>query len=129
MTSTPETTSPVDWSKSRILVTGGTGSFGQRFVKRVIEKYNPPRIAILSRDELKQSEMRGTFPEGSDSPVRYFLGDVRDYDRLRRAFSGVDVVIHAAALKQVPAAEADPFEAVMTNIMGAKNVIDAAIDT
>ena len=121
--------SPVDWSNSSILITGGTGSFGQRFVQRAIEKYNPSRIAVLSRDELKQSEMKRRFPEEGDSPIRYFLGDVRDYDRLRRAFRDVDIVIHAAALKQVPAAEADPFEAVMTNIMGAKNVIDAAIDT
>ena len=121
--------SPVDWSNSSILITGGTGSFGQRFVQRAIEKYNPSRIAVLSRDELKQSEMKRRFSEEGDSPIRYFLGDVRDYDRLRRAFRDVDIVIHAAALKQVPAAEADPFEAVMTNIMGAKNVIDAAIDT
>ncbi len=121
----------VDWSNSRILITGGTGSFGQRFVQRVIEKHSPPRIAVLSRDELKQSEMRSKFSEidGDNSRIKYFLGDVRDYDRLRRAFRDVDIVIHAAALKQVPAAEADPFEAVMTNIMGAKNVIDAAIDT
>jgi UDP-N-acetylglucosamine 4,6-dehydratase/5-epimerase len=121
--------SPVDWSNSSILVTGGTGSFGQRFVQHVLEKYKPRRLAVLSRDELKQGEMKQQYPGDFDGPVRFLLGDVRDYDRLRRAFHDVDIVIHAAALKQVPAAEADPFEAVMTNIMGAKNVIDAAIDT
>lgn len=94
----------------------------------MLEHYKPRRLAVLSRDELKQYEMRQKFPEGPGGPMRYFLGDVRDYDRLRRAFQGVDVVIHTAALKQVPAAEADPFEAVQTNIMGSKNVIDAAID-
>ena len=129
MNKTSNSASPVDWSNSRILITGGTGSFGQRFVRRVIDAHDPTRIAVLSRDELKQSEMKSNFSEGSAANIRYFLGDVRDYDRLRRAFRDVDVVIHAAALKQVPAAEADPFEAVMTNIMGAKNVIDAAIDT
>jgi UDP-N-acetylglucosamine 4,6-dehydratase len=129
LNSAPDNIKQVDWSNSRILVTGGTGSFGQRFVRRIIDKYNPARLAVLSRDELKQSEMRQRNSSNSDDSIRYFLGDVRDYDRLRRAFSDVDIVIHAAALKQVPAAEADPFEAVMTNIMGAKNVIDAAIDT
>ena len=129
MNSTTSSPSPVDWSNSNILITGGTGSFGQKFVQRMIEKYNPRRLAVLSRDELKQSEMKLRFPESENSPMRYFLGDIRDYDRLRRAFSEVDIVIHAAAMKQVPAAEADPFEAVLTNIMGAKNVIDAAIDT
>ena len=95
----------------------------------MLDRYKPRRLAVLSRDELKQYEMRQKFPEVPGGPMRYFLGDVRDYDRLRRAFQGVDVVIHTAALKQVPAAEADPFEAVQTNIMGSKNVIDAAIDT
>jgi UDP-N-acetylglucosamine 4,6-dehydratase/5-epimerase len=129
LNNTSNSASPVDWANSRILITGGTGSFGQRFVRRLIDAYNPSRIAVLSRDELKQSEMKSKFSNGNEVHIRYFLGDVRDYDRLRRAFSDVDIVIHAAALKQVPAAEADPFEAVMTNIMGAKNVIDAAIDT
>jgi UDP-N-acetylglucosamine 4,6-dehydratase len=92
----------------------------------MIEQYKPRRVTVLSRDELKQSEMKVSWP---NDEVRFLLGDVRDYDRLRRAFQGVDIVVHAAALKQVPAAEADPFEAVQTNIMGGKNVIEAAIDT
>ena len=118
-----------DWTNSSVLVTGGTGSFGQRFVAIMLQRYKLRRLAVLSRDELKQYEMRQKFPDGPGSPMRYFLGDVRDYDRLRRAFQNVDVVVHCAALKQVPAAEADPFEAVQTNITGSKNVVDAAIDT
>jgi UDP-N-acetylglucosamine 4,6-dehydratase len=94
----------------------------------MLEEYHPRRLAVLSRDELKQSEMASQFPVGEDSPMRYFLGDVRDSDRLHRAFDGVDIVVHAAAMKQVPAAESDPFEAVLTNIIGTKNVIDAAIN-
>jgi len=117
-----------DWSGASVLVTGGTGSFGKQFVATMLNEYRPRRLAVLSRDELKQSEMARQFPVGSDSPMRYLLGDVRDADRLRRAFDGVDIVVHAAAMKQVPAAESDPFEAVLTNIMGTKNVIDAAID-
>jgi UDP-N-acetylglucosamine 4,6-dehydratase len=92
----------------------------------MVEQYKPRRVTVLSRDELKQSEMKVRWP---NDEVRFLLGDVRDYDRLRRAFQGVDIVVHAAALKQVPAVEADPFEAVQTNIMGGKNVIEAAIDT
>lgn len=115
----------IDWQDSSILITGGTGSFGKKFVEVMLAKYHPRRLAVLSRDELKQSEMKKEF---SESEVRYFLGDVRDAGRLYRAFRGVDIVVHAAAMKQVPAAEADPFEAVQTNIMGSKNVIDAAID-
>lgn len=111
-----------------LLVTGGTGSFGQKFVGHVLKHCSPKRLIVFSRDELKQHEMRSRYPEGSDSPMRYFIGDVRDRARLSRAFHGVDVVIHAAALKQVPACEYNPFEAVLTNIIGAKNVIDAAID-
>ncbi len=111
-----------------ILVTGGTGSFGKKFAEMVLAEYQPKKLIILSRDELKQHEMRQRFPDGPDSPVRYFIGDVRDRDRLYRAFHGVDVVVHAAALKQVPACEYNPFEAVQTNIIGGKNVIDAAID-
>jgi UDP-N-acetylglucosamine 4,6-dehydratase/5-epimerase len=126
LNSTTASPSHVDWSNSSILVTGGAGSLGAKFVQRMIEKYNLRRLTVLSRDELKQSEMKHRFTESENSPMRYFLGDVRDYNRLRRAFNWVDIVIHAAALKQVPAAEADPFEAVLTNIMGAKNVIDAA---
>jgi UDP-N-acetylglucosamine 4,6-dehydratase/5-epimerase len=109
-----------------ILVTGGTGSFGRRFVRTVLATTGARRIVTYSRDELKQYEMRQEF--GDDRRLRFFIGDVRDADRLRRAFDGIDVVIHAAALKQVPAAEYNPFEAVKTNVLGAQNVIDAAID-
>jgi len=111
-----------------ILITGGTGSFGQKCTQMILSRYTPRKVIVFSRDELKQHEMRQKFSDGKDSPVRYFIGDVRDKDRLYRAFSGVDLVIHAAAMKQVPAAEYNPFEAVKTNIMGAQNVIDAAID-
>ena len=109
-----------------VLVTGGTGSLGKKFVEIMLRDYHPERLIIFSRDELKQHEMRTS---GFDHPsLRYFIGDVRDRDRLNRAFRAVDIVVHAAALKQVPACEYNPFEAVQTNIMGAKNVIDAAID-
>jgi UDP-N-acetylglucosamine 4,6-dehydratase len=111
-----------------VLVTGGTGSFGRRFTELVLKKYDPRKLIIFSRDELKQHDMRQLYPDTGDSPMRYFIGDVRDRDRLQRAFSGVDIVIHAAALKQVPACEYNPFEAIQTNVMGAKNVIEAAID-
>ena len=109
-----------------ILVTGGTGSFGQRFTRTVLDTTSARKVVIYSRDELKQYEMRQAF--GDDKRLRYFLGDVRDAERLYRAFDGIDVVVHAAALKQVPAAEYNPFEAVKTNVLGAQNVIDAAID-
>jgi UDP-N-acetylglucosamine 4,6-dehydratase len=116
------------WDESTVLVTGGTGSFGQRFVEMLLP-LGPKKLIILSRDELKQHEMRQRFPDtGPTSAIRYFIGDVRDLDRLRRAFHGVDLVIHAAALKQVPACEYNPIEAVQTNINGARNIIDAAID-
>jgi UDP-N-acetylglucosamine 4,6-dehydratase len=118
----------VNWSELSVLVTGGTGSFGRKFVEVVLRELRPKKLIIFSRDELKQHEMRQQFPDGGDSSVRYFLGDVRDRERLYRAFYGVDVVVHAAALKQVPACEYNPFEAILTNVMGAKNVIDAAID-
>lgn len=108
-----------------ILITGGTGSFGQQFVEVVLKKYKPKKLIIFSRDELKQFEMRKRF---DDPRLRYFIGDVRDRDRLHRAFHGVDIVVHAAALKQVPALEYNPFEAVKTNILGAENIINAAID-
>jgi UDP-N-acetylglucosamine 4,6-dehydratase len=109
-----------------ILVTGGTGSFGKKFMEVVLREHKPRRLIVYSRDELKQHEMR---TGGYDHPsLRYFLGDVRDVDRLRRAMNGVDVVVHAAALKQVPACEYNPFEAIMTNVMGGKNLIDAALD-
>ena len=116
----------INWEKQSILVTGGTGSFGKHFCKVMIEKYQPKVIRVYSRDELKQHEMRQKFGE---EYVRYFIGDVRDPDRLKRAMEGVDIVVHAAALKQVPACEYNPLEAVKTNIHGAQNVIDAAIDT
>lgn len=116
----------VDWGKATILITGGTGSFGRKCVERLLEEKHPKKLIVYSRDEWKQHEMRGG---GLDDPsVRYFLGDVRDLERLRRAFKGVDIVIHTAALKQVPACEYNPNEAVATNIIGTKNVIDAAID-
>lgn len=111
-----------------VLVTGGTGSFGQKFTEIVLERYKPKRLIIFSRDEMKQFEMSQTFPVQRYPCLRYFIGDVRDRDRLYRAFDGVDFVVHAAALKQVPACEYNPIEAVRTNILGAANVIDAAID-
>ena len=111
---------------STLLITGGTGSFGRAFVRACLEQTDLKRIVVLSRDELKQWEMRRLFED--DRRLRFFLGDVRDLSRLERAFDGVDLVVHAAALKQVPAVEYNPFEAVKTNIHGAKNVIDAAID-
>lgn len=110
----------------KILITGGTGSFGKKFTKKILEDYDPEKIIIYSRDEYKQYLMQKQF-EGYDN-IRFFIGDVRDKDRLYRAFDGVDVVIHAAALKQVPAAEYNPLEAVKTNIQGAVNIIDASID-
>ena len=109
-----------------ILVTGGTGSFGQRFVRTVLDDTAARRVIVFSRDELKQYEMRQAFDD--DRRLRFFLGDVRDRQRLQRALDGVSFVVHAAALKQVPAAEYNPFEAVQTNVLGAQNVIDAAID-
>ena len=111
-----------------ILVTGGTGSFGKAFIRTVLSRFNPRRLIVFSRDELKQSEMREQFNKSKFGCIRYFIGDVRDRDRLFRAFDAVDIVIHAAALKQVPTAEYNPIEAVKTNILGAANVIDAAID-
>ena len=109
-----------------ILVTGGTGSFGKTFINTVLKKYNPARLIVFSRDELKQFEMQSMFK--TDSPIRFFIGDVRDKDRLYRAFEGLDIVVHAAALKQVPALEYNPLEAIKTNIIGAANIVDAAID-
>jgi len=112
-----------------ILVTGGTGSFGHKFLEMVLERYDPHRIIIYSRDEFKQHLMKTKMEEKYDmSKVRFFIGDVRDKERLMRAFDHVDFVVHAAAMKQVPACEYNPFEAVKTNINGAQNVIDAAID-
>lgn len=112
-----------------ILITGGTGSFGKKFLEMILENYNPHRIIIYSRDEYKQSVMKAEYSKRYDlSKVRFFIGDVRDKDRLFRAFDRVDYVIHAAAMKQVPTCEYNPFEAIKTNIHGAQNVIDAAID-
>ncbi len=113
---------------SQVLVTGGTGSFGQRFVGVMLDRYQPRRIVVFSRDEYKQSQMRERFPPSRFPCIRYFIGDVRERDRLSRAFDGIDYVVHAAALKQVPALEYNPFEAVKTNVLGAQNVIECAID-
>jgi UDP-N-acetylglucosamine 4,6-dehydratase len=118
----------MQWGNLVVLVTGGTGSFGKKFAEIVLKELRPKKLVIFSRDEMKQHEMRQILPEGGQSPMRYFIGDVRDLDRLERAFHEVDIVVHAAALKQVPACEYNPFEAIQTNIIGAKNVIDAAID-
>lgn len=119
----------MDWTTLNVLITGGTGSFGQKFTEIMLRDHHPKKLIIFSRDELKQHEMRQTYDDLTpDSPIRYFIGDVRDKDRLHRAMNGVDIVVHAAALKQVPACEYNPFEAIQTNVMGAKNVVDAAID-
>ena len=115
----------MDLNDKVILVTGGTGSFGRRFAETVLKRFAPKKLIIFSRDELKQSEMLRDFPQKN---VRFFIGDVRDLDRLRRAMRGVDIVVHAAAMKQVPACEYNPFEAVKTNVIGGSNVIEAAID-
>jgi UDP-N-acetylglucosamine 4,6-dehydratase len=112
-----------------VLVTGGTGSFGKTFVKTILERYpDVRRLVVLSRDELKQFEMAQVFDNQKYAALRYFIGDVRDADRLRRAFEGVDVVVHAAAMKQVPAAEYNPFECIKTNVLGAQNVIEACLE-
>ena len=113
-----------------ILITGGTGTFGKAFVKTIFERFpEVKRLVVFSRDELKQYEMGQQFPESKYSAIRYFIGDVRDADRLRRAMEGIDIVIHAAALKQVPTAEYNPFECIKTNVLGAQNVIEACLDT
>ncbi len=112
-----------------ILITGGTGSFGKKFVETILKKYPEiERLVIFSRDELKQSEMEEIFSEREHPQLRYFIGDVRDKERLLRAMEGIDIVVHSAALKQVPAAEYNPFEAIKTNVLGAQNVIEASID-
>ena len=116
----------MDWQNTAVLVTGGAGSFGRAFAEVMLRDYHPARLIVFSRDELKHHEMRMA---GFDHPsIRYFLGDVRDLERLRRAMRGVDVVIHAAALKQVPSCEYNPGEAVKTNVNGTQNVVEAAID-
>lgn len=111
-----------------ILITGGTGSFGKKCTEIILKKYKPKKLIIFSRDELKQFEMAQIFSDKEYPCMRYFIGDVRDKERLYRAFHGVDYIIHAAALKQVPTAEYNPFEAVKTNIFGAENIINVAID-
>ena len=115
-------------NEKTILITGGTGSFGKKCTEIILERYKPMRLIIFSRDELKQFEMAQQFPDSKYECMRYFIGDVRDKERLHRAFRNVDYVIHAAALKQVPSCEYNPFEAVKTNILGAQNVINVAID-
>ncbi len=116
----------MDWTDKVILITGGTGSFGKKMTKILLEEKNPKKIIIFSRDELKQHEMR--VAGFNDPRLRYFIGDVRDRERLTRALHGVDIVVHAAALKQVPACEYNPMEAVKTNIIGTSNVLEAALD-
>lgn len=117
-------------SNQSILITGGTGSFGRAFVKTILERYpDVRRVVIFSRDELKQFEMAQHLSPSDFPALRYFIGDVRDADRLRRALEGIDIVIHAAALKQVPAAEYNPFEYIKTNVIGAQNVIESCLDT
>ena len=115
------------FNNKTILVTGGTGSFGKKFVEIISKKYKPKKIIIYSRDELKQFEMQKEWPFKNKTPFRYFIGDVRDSERLKVAMEDVDIVVHAAALKQVTVGEYNPFEVIKTNIMGAQNVIDAAI--
>src|SRR5882724_13235801 len=117
---------PIDWSNSSVMITGGTGSFGKKFAEIMLREYHPKKLIVFSRDELKQEEMQ--LHGFRDSRLRFFLGDVRDRDRLRRAMNGVDILVHAAALKQVPSCEYNPIEAVLTNVMGARHVIDAALD-
>ena len=113
--------------KRTVLITGGTGSFGQKFTEFLLTHARPHEVVVFSRDEYKQFEMAKRFPP-EKYPIRYFLGDVRDKDRLLRAFNGIDIVVHAAALKQVPALEHNPFEAVRTNIIGAQNIVEAALE-
>lgn len=119
---------PIDLNDATILVTGGTGSFGHRFIATVLERFSPRRVIVYSRDELKQSEMQ-QLAQFQHPALRFFIGDVRDRDRLELAMRDVDYVVHAAAMKQVPAAEYNPMEAVKTNVMGAENVVQAALRT
>ncbi|QNF34194.1 UDP-N-acetylglucosamine 4,6-dehydratase (inverting) [Adhaeribacter swui] len=119
----------LDLNNKAILITGGTGSFGKKFVETIFEKWpQVKRLVVYSRDELKQFEMSQTFSPQKYKALRYFIGDVRDGDRLKRACEGIDIIVHAAALKQVPAAEYNPMECIKTNIFGAENVINAALD-
>ena len=114
-------------NKKSIIITGGTGSFGKKFIDTIIKKYKPKKIVIYSRDEFKQFEMQKKISSTKNVKIRYFIGDVRDVDRLKLAMADMDIVIHTAALKQVPATEYNPFEAVKTNVIGAQNVIDASL--
>jgi UDP-N-acetylglucosamine 4,6-dehydratase len=116
-----------DFNGKAILVTGGTGSFGQKFIRALVERYSPSRVVIYSRDELKQFEMAQVLNDRKYPFLRYFIGDVRDAERLEMAMSGIDYVVHAAALKHVPIAEYNPFECIHTNVIGAENVVRAAI--
>ena len=111
-----------------ILITGGTGSFGKEMIKTLLKKFKVKKIVVFSRDELKQSELEQKYPSSKYKNIRYFIGDVRDYERLKSAFNGIDIVIHAAALKQVTTAEYNPIECIKTNINGAENVIKAAFE-
>ena len=115
----------MNWQNSSVLVTGGTGSFGKKFTEILLKEHGPKKLVIFSRDELKQHEMQQQFPARDGSPLRYFIGDVRDRDRLTRALEGIDIVVHAAAIKQVPTAEYNPFECIKTNVLGAENLIEA----
>jgi UDP-N-acetylglucosamine 4,6-dehydratase/5-epimerase len=117
-------------SSSRILITGGTGSFGKAFIAETFRRYpNIQRLVVYSRDELKQWELQQLYPENQFPQLRLFIGDVRNRDRLKRALEGIDTVVHAAALKQVPAAEYNPIEFINTNVLGAENVVQACLDT
>ncbi len=111
-----------------ILITGGTGSFGKKFISIVLKKFKPKRLIVFSRDEQKQFNLQKRFPESNKSPMRYYLGDVRDYERLNYALKDVDIVVHAAALKHVPIAEYNPFEVIKTNVIGAQNIIQACLN-
>ncbi len=116
----------MNWKNKTVLVTGGTGSFGKAFIRILLNEEEPEKVIVFSRDELKQHEMR--VGEFNDPKLRYFIGDVRDLERMKRAMDGVDVVVHAAALKQVPACEYNPMEAIKTNILGTSNVVEAALE-
>jgi UDP-N-acetylglucosamine 4,6-dehydratase len=120
----------IDWSKTSVLLTGGTGSFGKKFTEILLEKHpEVQRLVVFSRDELKQYEMAQRFPLDRYPNIRFFIGDVRDRDRVKRALEGIDTVVHAAALKQVPTAEYNPFECIKTNVLGAQNLIEGILDS
>jgi UDP-N-acetylglucosamine 4,6-dehydratase (inverting) len=117
----------MNWQNASVLITGGTGSFGKRFAETLLRDHAPRKLVIFSRDELKQSEMEQRYPASKYPQVRFFIGDMRDRDRLARALEGIEVVVHAAALKQVPTAEYNPFECIKTNVLGAENLIEASL--